>query len=156
MLTLNWSCLKVAGITETTWQLSATWSSTRPQLIPLAPDGTRKDPSENLALSSALEMGLITAKFMGPFLCGFQMAAANRLIPSSERSSVRSLGIRTVLLASSTKEVLARVNWYDPKKKVLFLMIGPPIVAPPSFLLRMGRSRPARLKKKSLAISLSF
>ena len=66
------------------------------------------------------------------------MAAANRLIPSSERSSVRSFGIRTVLLASSTKEVLARVNWYDPKKKVLFLMIGPPIVPPPSFLLRIG------------------
>src|SRR5262245_13853660 len=132
-------------MTETTWQLSATWLPVRAQLIPLAPDGIRKDPSGNLALSSDLDIGLITAKLIGPFLAGFQIADANRLIPSSERSSVRALGIRTVLLASSTNEVLARVNWYDPKKKVLFLMIGPPIVPPPSFRLRMGRSRPARL-----------
>src|SRR5262245_47950703 len=143
-------------MTETTWQLSATWSSTRSQFIPLAPDGISSDQSGNLALSRDLEMGLITAKLIGPFSSGFQMDAAKRLIPSSERSSVRSFGIRTVLLASSTNEVLARVYWYDPKKKVLFLMIGPPIVPPPSFRLRMGRSSPARLKKKSLAISLSF
>src|SRR5262245_8900445 len=97
-------------MTETTWQLSATWPLVRAQLIPFAPDGIRYDPSANLALSNALEIGLIAARLTGPFLAGFQMAVAKRLIPSSERSSVRSFGIRTVLLASSTNEVLARVN----------------------------------------------
>src|SRR5262245_8827190 len=95
---------------EVTWQLSATWPSTRPQSIPSAPDGIKYEPSGYLALSSALEMGLITAKLIGPFFAGFQMDAAKRLIPSSDRSSVRSFGIRTVLLAWSTYEVLARVN----------------------------------------------
>ena len=96
-------------MTDTTWQLSATWSSTSSQLIPSAPEGTRNVPSGRVALRSDREMGLMADRSTGP-LSGFQIAPAKRSIPASERSSVRSRGIRTVLLASSTNEVSARVR----------------------------------------------
>ena len=107
--------------------------------MPLAPEGIRYVPSGNLALSSSREIGLITLKLTGPWI-GFQIAAAKLLMPASDRSSVRALGRSTVLLASSTKEVSASVRWYDPKKNVLFRMIGPPMVPPPSWRLRIGLS----------------
>jgi hypothetical protein len=54
-------------------------------------------------------MGLIAARFTGPFSDVFQIAVANASIPVFERSSVRLAGISTVLLASSTNDVSARV-----------------------------------------------
>src|SRR5687768_10177081 len=100
--------------------------------MPLFPEGIKKEPSGNLALSSAREIGLITLKLTAPCL-GSQMSAAKLLMPASDRSSVSALGNSTVLLASSTNDVSACVRWYDPKKNVLLLMIGPPMVPPPSW-----------------------
>ncbi len=92
---LNWSCLNVAGMIETTWQLSATWSSRTPQLNPPEPDGTSSEPSGNLALSSAREIGLIARSSPGRSRDGFQIAAANWLMPASDRSSVSARGTST-------------------------------------------------------------
>src|SRR5262245_38234621 len=95
---------------DSTSQLAATWPLRLRQLVPPEPDGTRNVPFERRACSSDLEIGLIAARLTGPFSDVFQTAVANASIAAFDRSSVSAIGSSTVLLASSTNDVSARVT----------------------------------------------